>query len=156
MHARLVSTFVFLGLTAVASGAAFAQNVPTASAYDPALAKSLGADERGMRTYVLVILKTGPNKIAAGPERDKMFEGHFANMERLAAAGKLALAGPSDGVDGWRGIFVFATDDIEQAKALVATDPVIAKGEMIAEYHQLYASAGLMLVNQTHSKIQKR
>jgi hypothetical protein len=33
----------------------------------------------GMRQYVLVVLKTGPNKLPAGPERDAMFKGHFAN-----------------------------------------------------------------------------
>ena len=61
-------------------------------AYDPALAKTVGADERGMRSYVLVVLKTGPNRAPAGPERDEMFKGHFANMQRLSAEGKLVLA----------------------------------------------------------------
>ena len=75
------------------------------SAYDESLARSVGADEHGMRSYVLVVLKTGPNKVPAGPERDEMFRGHFANMKRLAAEGKLALAGPFDGADGWRGLF---------------------------------------------------
>jgi uncharacterized protein YciI len=143
-------------LLLIASSIALGQTTSAPkAAYDPVLAKSLGADERGMRNYVLVILKTGPTKVPAGPERDKMFQGHFANMNRLAAAGKLALAGPSDGVDGWRGIFVFATDSIEEAQKLVATDPVIVNGEMIAEYHKLYASAGLMAVNETHKKIER-
>jgi uncharacterized protein YciI len=126
-----------------------------APAYDPALAASLGADERGMRSYVFVVLKTGPKKMPAGPERDKMFEGHFANINKLAAAGKLAVAGPFDGVDGWRGMFIFATSDIDEAKKYVADDPVIINGEMVAEYHKLYSSAGLMLVNPTHGKLIK-
>jgi uncharacterized protein YciI len=82
------------------------------AAYEPELARSLGADDNGMKRYVLVILKTGPSKVPAGPERDEMFKGHFANMNRLSAAGKLALAGPFDGVDGWRGLFIFAVSDI--------------------------------------------
>jgi uncharacterized protein YciI len=105
------------------------------AAYEPVLARARGADDNGMKRYVLVVLKTGPNKVPAGPERDEMFKGHFANMNRLAAAGKLALAGPFDGVDGWRGLFIFAVTDIAEAKALVATDPVVIKGEMVAEYH---------------------
>ena len=124
--------------------------------FDPELAKTVGADDYGMRKYVLVILKTGPNKLPAGQERDDMFKGHFANMNRLAKEGKLALAGPFDGVDGWRGLFVLAVADIEEARKYVATDPVIIKGEMIAEYHKYYGSAALMLVNDAHDKVAKK
>ena len=44
------------------------QNTPPATnpKYDAAAAERLGADQRGMRSYVLVVLKTGPNKVAAG------------------------------------------------------------------------------------------
>lgn len=125
-------------------------------AYDAELAGSLGADENGMKGYVFVLLKTGPNKVAAGADRDEMFKGHFANMSRLSAEGKLALAGPFDGVDGWRGLYVFAVTDIDEAKKLVATDPVIVKGEMVAEFHKYYGSAALMLVNGAHAKIAKK
>lgn len=121
--------------------------------YDAELAKSLGGNDNGMRSYVLVILKTGPNKVPEGPARAKMFEGHFANMQRLAAEKKLAFAGPLDGVEGRRGIFIMATGDIDQAKTYVATDPVIVSGEMVAEYHKLFGSAALMMVNDVHSKI---
>jgi uncharacterized protein YciI len=129
---------------------------PAQAAYDAELARRLGADDRGMRNYVLVILKTGPNKMPAGPERDAMFKGHFANINRLAAEGKLALAGPFDGVDGWRGLYVFAVPDIEEARKLVATDPVVSSGEMVPEFHKYYGSAALMLVNEAHGKVQKQ
>lgn len=128
---------------------------PAAATYDAALAAKVGADEHGMRQYVMVILKTGPTPVPAGDERKKMFAGHFANIERLASEGKLVLAGPFDGVDGWRGMFVFAVKDIEEAKRLTATDPVIISGEMVAEYHQYFGSASLMLVNEWHSKLVK-
>ena len=144
-------------LLSIAAATSTAQDAPAKPAqYDADLAKSLGADERGMRPYVLVILKTGPTKVTDPEARKKMFQGHFANMERLAAEKKLALAGPLDGVEGRRGIFVLATPDIETAKAYVATDPVIIQGEMVAEYHKLYGSAALMAVNDLHNKIQKK
>ena len=127
-----------------------------APAYDPALAAAVGADDNGMRRYVMVILKTSPTPVAAGPARDEMFKGHFANMKRLAAEGKLALAGPLDGVDGWRGLFILAVSDIEEAKALVATDPVVAQGEMVPEFHKYYGSAALMLVNDGHAKVARK
>jgi uncharacterized protein YciI len=125
-------------------------------AFDPALAKAVGADERGMRGYVLVVLKTGPARIPAGPERDEMFKGHFANMKRLSAEGKLVLAGPFDGVEGWRGLFIFASTDIEETKQIVATDPVVAKGEMIAEFHKYYGTAALMLVRDLYEKVAQK
>ena len=129
---------------------------PPKEKYDPDLARAVGADELGMRSYVLVVLKTGPTKVPAGPERDEMFKGHFANINRLAAEGKLALAGPFDGVDGWRGLFIFAVSDIEEARKYVATDPVIVKGEMLAEFHKYYGSAALMLVNEGHDRVAKK
>lgn len=139
--------------TASAGGDAPAAT-PEAAAYDAALAQRTGADERGMRPYVLVILKSSTTPVPKGEARDAMFRGHFANMERLAKEGKLAFAGPLDGVDGWRGLFVLATDDLEQARAWVATDPVVAQGEMVPELHKLYGSAALMLVNEFHAKLQ--
>jgi uncharacterized protein YciI len=148
--ACLMALMAWMALWALGcSGAAFAAEAPER----PALARLFGADERGMRKYVLVVLKTGPNRVAPGPERDEMFKGHFANIERLANEGKLVLAGPFDGADGWRGLFVFAVTDVEEARRLVATDPVIAKGEMVAEYHRYYGTAALTLVNELHRRL---
>jgi uncharacterized protein YciI len=123
---------------------------------DAELAKSLGGNEQGMRSYVLVLLKTGPKKVPAGPERTKMFQGHFANIEKLATEKKLAVAGPADGVEGLRGLFVLATTDIEEAKTWVGADPVITQGEMVAEYHKFFSSAALMAVNDIHHRISKK
>ena len=126
---------------------------PAKPAYDAELARRVGADDHGMRKYVLVILKTGPTRVPAGKERDDMFKGHFANIRRLADEGRLVLAGPFDDPGGWRGLFLFAVSDLEEARRLTATDPVILKGEMVAEYHAFYGSAALMLVPEGHARI---
>ena len=144
-----------------AGGSAFAQPAAatppaTSSAYDAALARSVGADEHGMRRYVLVILRSGPTPVPAGAQRDEMFRGHFANMKRLSDEGKLVLAGPLGGDDGARGIFVLAVPDVAQARELVATDPVVIQGEMVAEYHPYFGSAALMLVPGLHEKIAQK
>jgi uncharacterized protein YciI len=143
-------------LLAMQPAVAQTKAVEPAPQYDAALAQSLGADERGMRPYVFVILKTGHKNIEDKAERAKIFEGHFANMGKLASEKKLVFAGPLDGKEGRRGIFVIATPDIEEAKRYVATDPVISSGLMEAEYHKLYGSAALMMVNEVHNKIQKK
>lgn len=160
--AKAATLLLPLVLTLMAGGGAQAQTPPPAAAppppaaYDEALAARLGADDFGMRSYVLVILKTGPKPMPAGPERDAMFKGHFANIQRLAAEGKLVLAGPLDGTEGWRGLFVLATRDIEQAKAWAGADPVLAQGEMVAEYRRYYGSAALALIPEWHPRLQKK
>ncbi len=133
---------------------AAADEPAVASTFDQALATRLGADQRGMREYVLVILKTGPTRVADAEQRKQMFAGHFANMERLSAQGKLVLAGPfSEDPDGWRGLFVLAVEDLDEARRLTATDPVIINGEMVAEYHRWYGSAATMMIPEIHEKL---
>ncbi len=122
--------------------------------FDAVLAERLGADERGMRPYVLVILKTGPTRIPDGESRKAMFAGHFANIGRLSAEGKLVLAGPfSSDPDGWRGLFLLAVDDLDEARRLTESDPMIVNGEMVAEYHRWYGTAAAMLMPEIHGKI---
>jgi uncharacterized protein YciI len=157
MRSVLLCVTLYL-LSAVSHAAQPAAAAPSASAtpsFDAELASKVGADADGMRGFVFVLLKTGPKRVPDGAERDEMFKGHFANINRLAAEGKLVLAGPFDGAEGWRGMFVLATDDLEEAKRLVATDPVIQKGEMVAEYHKYFGSAALMLVNELHGRIDR-
>lgn len=76
-------------------------------------------------------------------------------MERLAKDGKLSVAGPFTDGGEWRGLFILAVDSIDEAKELVATDPVIKTGEMIAEYHTLFSTSSLMDVNAMHEKAVK-
>ncbi len=149
------ASIAVLALCLSVAGIAAAADAPNAKpAYDAALSKRLGADERGMRSYVLVILKTGPTRMPDGPKRDAMFAGHFANIQRLADAGKLVLAGPfGDDPDHWRGLFVFAVDSIDEARRLTASDPVIVNGEMVADYHAWYGSAALLAVPDIHKTL---
>jgi uncharacterized protein YciI len=125
-------------------------------AYDEALAQRTGANENGMRSYVLVILKSSATPVPKGEARDAMFRGHFANMKRLSEAGILKVAGPLDGQQGRRGIFILAVPDVETAKAHVATDPVIVQGEMEAEYHRFFSSAALMLIPELAPQVTKK
>jgi hypothetical protein len=51
--------------------------------YDQDLAKKLGADDYGMKSYVLVILKTGTNTTTDREFITQQFAGHMSNMKRL-------------------------------------------------------------------------
>ena len=124
--------------------------------YDEALAKELKADEFGMKKYVLVILKTSNTPELPKPKRDSVFKGHMANINRLATDGKLVVAGPlSKNEAGYRGIFILDVEQIEQAKLLVDTDPVVKSKMMTAEYYNWYGSAALKETLKIHSKIEK-
>ena len=155
MH-RIALAVAGLMLAALSSSAAAADPAPAAApAFDAALAQRTGADERGMRRYVLVVLKTGPRRMPDGDARKAMFAGHMANITRLSEAGKLVLAGPfAQDPAGWRGLFLFAVEDVEEARRLTATDPVIVEGEMVAEYHPWYGSAAAMLLPEMHARLQ--
>ena len=132
--------------------------VPAADpTYDAELAKKLGADERGMKMYVMCILKTGPNDANyKGKERDDIFAGHFANIRNLAGQGKLAIAGPFEtNPRNYRGLYIFNVPTIEEAEKLVVLDPAVKAGIFVPEMTLLYASASLMAINEIHKKIQK-
>lgn len=128
---------------------------PKKLAFDAELAKKLGADKYGMKSYVLAILKTGPNDASIkGKEREDMFKGHMANMGRLAKEGKLAVAGPFGKNDkAFRGLFILNVTTVEDAKKLTDTDPVVKAGMMIVEFVPWYGSAALMQTNEIHEKI---
>jgi uncharacterized protein len=127
---------------------------PPATGYDAALAQRLGADARGMRMYVLVILKAGPNTTATEEEKKRLFEGHFANIGRLAEAGKLALAGPFGRNERqWRGLYLFNVATVAEAEELTRTDPAVAAGIFTVEATPWYGSAAVLEVNGIHKRI---
>ncbi|RTY92404.1 YciI family protein [Flavobacterium sp. GT3R68] len=124
--------------------------------YDEKLAKELGGNDNGMKSYVFCLLKTGSNTTATTEERTKYFEGHMANINRLAKEGKLIVAGPFMKNDkNYRGIFIFNVSTVEEAQALVATDPAVKANIFEAELTPWFCSAALMAVPKTHDKIIK-
>lgn len=125
--------------------------------YDAELAKKLGADERGMRSYVLCILKTGPKDANfIGDERKAIFAGHFANINKLAEEGKLAVAGPFNKNDRrYRGLYVFAVATVEEAEKLVVLDPAVKAGVFVYELTPWYGTAALMATPEIHKKLEK-
>lgn len=128
----------------------------TKSVYDEKLAKELGADKHGMKMYVFCILKTGSNTTATAEEKAKYFEGHMANINRLAKKGKLAVAGPFEKNEhNYRGIFIFNVTTIEEAQALVETDPAVKAKIFEVELTPLYCTAALMELSKIHDTIVK-
>lgn len=126
------------------------------SAYDAELARKLKADQYGMRTYVVAFLKAGPNRNRSREEAQKLQAAHMANINRLAAEGKLLLAGPFADDGPLRGIYLFDVPTVAEAEALTRTDPAIQAGTLVMELHPWYGSAALMMVNEIHRKIEQK
>ena len=149
----LALIFIFYGLAA-----ADVEESKQNAVYDAALAKELGADEMGMKQYVLVILKTGPNDTSIkGKERKDLFAGHMANIGRLADEKKLAVAGPFGKNDKtYRGLFILNVATVEEAQRLTETDPAIKAGIFIVDLIPWYGSASLMATNDIHKRIAKQ
>jgi len=124
--------------------------------YDSILAKKYGSDEYGMKKYIFAYLKKGSNRSQDSATIAEIQKGHMANINRLADEGKLILAGPFFDDTEIRGIFIFNVETIEEAKALINTDPAVKTGRLSMELHPWYGSAALMEVNALHKKISKK
>jgi uncharacterized protein YciI len=108
-----------------------------------------------MKMYVMCFLKTGPLKVDDAKKRSELMAGHFGMINRLAAEGKLILAGPFEQGGDFRGIYIFDVKTVEEAQKLTETDPSIKEGYFKVEFIKWYGSAALMEVNGTHSKLAK-
>ncbi len=133
--------------------------ISSANTFNQKLADSLGADERGMRTYMLVILKTGTRDamITDKKQREELFKGHFSNMTEMEKAGKLKMAGPFATKNnlGYRGIFLLDVKTEAEAMVLLQKDPTIKTGIFNVEILPWHGSAAIPMHLKYHKKIAK-
>jgi uncharacterized protein YciI len=150
-------TLFFMLNTGCAGKTRVKTSVPqTPPGFDQALAEKWGADEYGMKKYVMALLKAGPNRSQDAETRAKLQRAHLDNITRLAEEGKLILAGPFLDNGEIRGIYLFNVETVGEAEQLTRTDPAIQAGTLIMELHPWYGSAALMEVNERHTRIAKK
>lgn len=123
--------------------------------YDSLLAKRIGADNYGMKKYVIAFLKSGPVKIEDAAKRAELQREHLKNIMRLAEAGTLILAGPFLDAQEIRGIYLFNVETVDEARILAETDPAVIAGTLVLELHPWYGSAALMEIPSIHKKLEK-
>lgn len=124
--------------------------------FDSLKASNYGADDYGMKTYVMAFLKIGPNRDLDSTSKSELQKAHLKNISKMAEDGKLVLAGPFYGDGEIRGIYIFDVDSIEEAKALTETDPAIKAGSLKMELIKWYGTAALMEVNKISKTIAKK
>lgn len=122
-----------------------------AAAATAATAASAGAarapEEVGgfeMTTYQVAFLRRGPAWTPGEtPELQKLQEAHMAHIRAMGESGKLLVAGPfSDGGD-LRGMFIFRSDTLEDARALAEQDPAVKAGRLALEWHPWFAAKNI-------------
>jgi len=154
----MASKLLFISLASVVLLASVAVSEQVAGesptpVFDAGLAAELGADDYGMKRYVMAFLKAGHNRDRTPEEAQALQRAHLDNIRRMAEEGKLVLAGPFMDDGDIRGIYVFAVDSVEDAEALTATDPAVQAGSLVMELHPWYGSAALMKVGDIHARI---
>ena len=124
--------------------------------YDSLLAKKYGADDYGMKQFIMAFLKTGKNVLTDKAEENRLQSEHMKNINKMAEDGKLVIAGPFMDNQSLQGIYIFDVRTIEEARELTSTDPAIKAGVLEMELHPWYGSAALLEINNIHNKIQKK
>ncbi|HEV8082699.1 MAG TPA: hypothetical protein VGP55_05830 [Chitinophagaceae bacterium] len=108
----LISVLAILTITSAAQKKIENKN----PVFDSSLAKKLGADDYGMKKYVMAFLREGKNKNLDSVESANLQISHLKNIIRLADEGKLIVAGPFLDDQPVRGILIFNVSSIEEAK----------------------------------------
>lgn len=145
--------YLFLAISLLMSNWVWGQSDPqskrdttiTNPNYDKVLAEKLGGDDYGMKSYFLVILKTGMNTTTDRDLIVQSFRGHLDNIQKMTEEGKIVVAGPlGKNENSYRGIFILNNIDSEEdVRELLLTDPAIENGLLDFEIFTWYGSAAL-------------
>lgn len=103
------------------------------------------AEEPQMKQYFFVMLSRGPNRSQDAETAKQLQAGHMAHLNKMADDGKLNVAGPFGDDGNWRGILIFKTETLEEAKKLVEQDPMIKAGRLAYEIHPWWSQKGVKL-----------
>lgn len=128
----------------------------TEMTYDSLLAQKYGADDYGMKKYVMAFLYRGPNQSLDSARKAELQRAHLQNINRLAEEKKLIVAGPFFGKGDLRGIYIFDVQSVAEAEALTNTDPAIQEGSLKMELLEWYGSAGLLALEDIHKKLTRK
>jgi len=124
--------------------------------YDSVLAKKLGADDYGMKGYVMVILNAGPAKVTDRDKWNKTMAAHMKLMDTWTNEGKIMFAGPFMQENDMQEVFILQVKSVDEAKSLTDTDPAVAAGIFTVECHLWYGPAALQEITPLNKALQKK
>jgi len=97
------------------------------------------------RWFWLLFLKAGPRRDQDEATLDRLQLAHLQHLTWLMHQGLLTLFGPVEDAGDLRGIGVVLTDTREAAEALLADDPMVKAGRLIAEIRPWFTKPGASL-----------
>jgi uncharacterized protein YciI len=98
--------------------------------------------EDNLKPYFFVILKKGPTRDQDSVTAAKIQKKHLENINKLAASGKLIVAGPFLDDGDMRGIFIFDSGSEEEVRKMVENDPAVKAGRLSYEIHPWMTQKG--------------
>jgi uncharacterized protein YciI len=129
---------LFLGVIGLFALFVSARNTSATSA------ERIANDTPRMKQYWLVMLLKGNNRTHDQATAQRIQAAHIANIDRLAAEGKIIMAGPM----GYkhdadlRGIFIMDAKDSATAASFVNTDSAVIAGRLRFEIHPWWTQTG--------------
>lgn len=110
--------------------------------------KSATPDPPSMCQYFVALLYSGPSRDGDDAEVQQIQAAHISRIKELIASGEMVVAGPFDGGE-LRGMFIYDVESMEEAEALVSSDPAIQAGRLRAEIHAWWGPTSLREMKDT-------
>jgi uncharacterized protein YciI len=95
-----------------------------------------------LKPYFLVLLKKGPHRNQDSVTAARIQKEHLENINRMAAAGKLNVAGPVLDDGDLKGIFIFDSASEDEVRKMVENDPAVKAGRLTFEIHPWMTEKG--------------
>lgn len=106
-------------------------------------AQAAGNPAENLKPYFFVLLKKGPNRNQDSVTAARIQKEHMENINKLAAMGKLNVAGPFLDDGELRGIFIFDSNSEEEVRSMVENDPAVKAGRLTYEIHPWMTEKGI-------------
>ncbi|AKJ05367.1 uncharacterized protein YciI [Archangium gephyra] len=147
-HSRHAALAALLCCTLFA-GAAGAQTAPSGAAPSEASKDkpAKAAPKVEFEKHYLVILRRGPSWTPeVTPEVERIQAEHLAHLGRMGESGKMVIAGPfAEQQDPtFRGMCLYKTETLEEARKLAEEDPAVKAGRLKVEAMAWYTEKGYM------------
>ena len=95
-----------------------------------------------MKQYWLVLLFSGGVRSQDTATAARIQKAHINNIERLAAQGKIIMAGPMGDNTNLRGIFIMDGKDSTEIASHIRSDSAIVTGRLRFEIHPWWTAKG--------------
>lgn len=109
--------------------------------------KAQAAPKVDFEKHYLVILRRGPSWTPeVTPDVERIQREHLAHLGRMAETGKMVIAGPFGEQQDptFRGMCLYKTETLEEARKLAEEDPAVKAGRLKVEIMAWYTEKGYM------------